>query len=228
MASPTRGPASGLRLLRYYRLYRQFRPFTMVGRDAYISNLYLADRALADPALASGCVIECGTWRGGMAAGLIALGGNRRDYFFFDSFQGLPPAGAADGEAARRWQADTQGSQYFENCRASQAEFAAVVARAGAASGRLHVYEGFFADTFARVSVPPIAVLRLDADWYESTMLCLEKFWDSLLPGALVLIDDYYAWEGCRKALHTFLARRDATEAIHQSRFGKVGYLRKS
>jgi len=228
MASPSRGPASGLRFLRYYRLYRKFRPFTMVARDAFVANLYLADRALADPALAAGCVIECGTWRGGMAAALVALCGPRRDYFFFDSFAGLPPATAADGETARRWQADAGGSRYFDNCAATKAEFTAVVARAGAPAARLHVSEGFFADSFPPVTVPPIAILRLDADWYESTMLCLDKFWDSLLPGALVLVDDYYAWEGCRKAVHAFLARRSANEAIHQSRFGKVGYLRKS
>ncbi len=51
------------------------------------------------------------------------------------------------------------------------------------------------------------------------------KFWDRLLPGAVVLIDDYDAWEGCRKAVHAFLAARDAPEAIRQSRFGKVAYI---
>ena len=90
------------------------------------------------------------------------------------------------------------------------------------------MHEGLFAATFPVATVPPIAILRLDADWYDSTRLCLERFWDGLLSGALVLVDDYYTWEGCRKALHEFLARRNATETVHQSRFGKVAYLIKT
>jgi O-methyltransferase len=217
-----RGLNSAPRLWRYYRLYRRFRAFTMVPRDAYLANLYLADRVMAQPALALGAVVECGTWRGGMAAGLAALGGVRRDYHFFDSFAGLPPAAPQDGEAARRWQAGDP-----DNCAASREVFEQVIGRVGLPAARLHIHQGLFAETFGTVAVPAVAVLRLDADWYHSTLQCLDKFWDSLLPGALVLVDDYYAWEGCRRAVHAFLARRDAAEAIRQSRFGKVAYLRK-
>ena len=222
---PPRGLAALPRFLRYHRIHRKFRAFTMVDRAAYIANLYLADRALADPALARGAIVECGTWRGGMAAGLATLGGPDRDYWFFDSFAGLPTVGPEDGEAARRWQADEKGASYLDNCRASREEFARVIAAARLPPQRLHVCAGFFEDTFPTVAAPPIAVLRLDADWYKSTLLCLEKFWDGLLPGALVLLDDYYAWEGCRKAVHAFLARRQAPEAIRQSRFGKVAHI---
>jgi hypothetical protein len=220
-----RGLAALPRFLLYHRIHRRFREFTMVARAAYIANLYLADRAFAAAALKGGAVVECGIWRGGMAAGLAVLGGPDRDYWFFDSFAGLPPVGAEDGEDARRWQQDKEGPRYFDNCRVSRAEFASVIGRAGLPPQRLNICAGFFADTFPTVAVPPIAVLRLDADWYDSTLLCLEKFWESLLPGALVLLDDYYAWEGCRKAVHAFLAHRKAAEAIRQSRFGKVAYI---
>jgi O-methyltransferase len=206
-------------------MYRRLRPFTMLSRDAFLANLYLADRALSDPALASGAVVECGTWKGGMAAALAMLGGAERDYYFFDSFAGLPAAGEEDGEEARRWQSETGSPSYFDNCRASHDEFLTVIGKAALPAPRLHVYPGFFDSTFPELTVPPVALLRLDADWYRSTLLCLERFWDSLLPGALVLIDDYYAWEGCRKAVHAFLARERAPEAIRQSRFGKVAYL---
>jgi hypothetical protein len=222
---PVRGLAALPRFLLYRRTYRKFREFTMVERQAYIANLYLADRALANAALHAGSIIECGTWKGGMAAGLAVLGGPDRDYWFFDSFEGLPPVGAEDGEDARRWQADKAGPSYLDNCRANREEFAYVIGQVGLPPDRVHICAGSFEDTFFTVAVGPVAILRLDADWYRSTLLCLEKFWDSLLPGALVLIDDYYAWEGCRKAVHAFLARRDAPEAIRQSRFSKVAYM---
>jgi hypothetical protein len=56
-------------------------------------------------------------------------------------------------------------------------------------------------------------------------MAALETFWPHLLPGALVLIDDYYQWVGCRRAVHDFLSRRSATEAIRRTRIGGVAYL---
>lgn len=220
-----RGLALAGRVLRYHATYRRFRHATMIGRDAYIANLYLADQCLAQPAMAGGCIIECGTWRGGMAAGLATIGGPARDYHFFDSFAGLPPATAEDGAYAREAQASRDGRLYFDNNTAALDEFMATLASLGLPAKRLHVHKGFFADTLPAVAVPPVAVLRLDADWYDSTLLCLEKFWDRLLPGALVLIDDYYAWEGCTKAVHVFLARRMAAEPIRQSRFGKVAYV---
>ena len=222
-ARRVRGVRALPRLLLYARIYRRFREFTMIPRNQYLANLRLADQALARPALAAGCIIECGTWRGGMAAGLAVLGGPGRHYHFFDSFAGLPPVGARDGDAAQRWQSGT-----VDNCTAERAEFDRVIAAAAIPPDRLHIHAGFFADTFPAVAVPPVAILRLDVDWYDSTLLCLEKFWDSLLPGALVLIDDYYAWEGCRKAVHAFLARREAAEPIRQSRFGRVAYLLKT
>jgi len=207
------------------RLWRRNAAITMIPRHAYIGNLFLVRRALRDPALAAGCIVECGTWRGGMAAGLASIGGPARHYHFFDSFAGLPPAGPEDGAYAREAQASRDGRLYFDNNTASLEEFMATLSRVGLPADRLHVHRGFFADTLPGASVPPVAVLRLDADWYDSTMICLETFWPRLLPGGLVLIDDYYSWEGCTKAVHAFLARLRAREPIRQSRFGKVAYI---
>lgn len=217
----------GFQFGRYYTIFRRFRPYTMVAWNTYISNLYLAEMSLTNPALKDGCIIECGTWRGGMAAGLAVVCGPERNYYFFDSFRGLPPVTSEDGEKARLWQELKNDPRYFNNCTASLEEFKKVIALAEVPADHLHVYEGFFNETFPQVTVPPIAILRLDADWYESTLLCLEKFWDKLLPGALILIDDYFDWEGCRKAVHLFLSKAKACEPISHLCFGKVTYITK-
>ena len=71
-----------------------------IARNAYIENLALISRALENSALKDGAFIECGTWKGGMSAGMIEVGGPDRNYFFFDSFEGLPLAKEIDGAAA--------------------------------------------------------------------------------------------------------------------------------
>jgi O-methyltransferase len=50
--------------------------------------------------------------------------------------------------------------------------------------------------------------LRLDGDWYASTKICLDHLYDKVLKGGFIIVDDYGAYEGCKKAVDEFLARR--------------------
>jgi O-methyltransferase len=205
---------------RYYRIYERFRDFTMIPAASYVDNLRLAEKVRD----LDGCVVECGVWRGGMIAGIAAILGSNRDYFLFDSFEGLPPAREIDGKAALDWQNDTASPAYYNNCSAS-AEFAKQ-AMTHVATRSFHLHGGWFQDTLLSFKPSePIALLRLDADWYDSTITCLEHLFEYVAPGGLILVDDYYAWDGCSRALHDFLSRRSATERIRS--FGDVCYLLK-
>jgi O-methyltransferase len=212
----------------YAVTFLKYRHATMVRPVAYLANLYLTETALRSLHSPLGAVVECGTWRGGMAAGLIEIGGPHRPYHFFDSFAGLPPPEDEDGEEARRWRSNVTGPRYFNNCTASIDEFISTVRRTNISPDSLHIYPGFFDQTFLHVARFPIAVLRLDADWYRSTTQCLEKFWDWVVTGGTIIIDDYHDWEGCRKAVHEFLSKRRSREEICQTPIGQVVYIRKS
>jgi len=202
---------TGLRRLRFRRLRRRFRDHTMVGRRRYVANLLLAHEHRDVP----GAVVECGVWRGGMIAGLATVLGPERSYVLFDSFEGLPDAQPIDGEAAAAYQRDTSSPDYHDNC-AAEASFARrAMALAGIEEPRL--VQGWFADTLPGHSwSEPIALLRLDGDWYESTMTCLENLYDQVAPGGLIILDDYYYWEGCAKALHDFLSRTKSSARIRE------------
>jgi O-methyltransferase len=213
-------------MLRAVLLFYKYRTRTMIPMGAYAENLAIMKVALARPGLKEGAVVECGTWKGGMAAGMIQIGGPGRRYYFFDSFEGLPPAKGIDGPRAKRWQADTSSPTYYGNCTASLEDFRHTLEMAGKTDA-VEVHKGFFENTVPAFDCPPIAVLRLDADWYESTTICLEKFWNHVLPGGLILIDDYYDWDGCARAVHAFLATRQAPERIYQGPIGRVAFILK-
>lgn len=209
-------------------LYAKYRSSTMVYPIEAIDNLMLArDTVNANSVLARGNVVECGTWRGGMAAALMEFCGEGRQYHFFDSFQGLPDPTTDDGPLAVKWKADRTNPRYFNNCLSTRKQFEATLNRA---RGNFEVYthEGWLSNTTTTAEIGNIAVLRLDVDWYDATGLCLEKFWPSLLPGGIVLLDDYYCWPGCRKAVHAFLGSRPDNSGIQQSRIGRVAHLYKS
>jgi hypothetical protein len=49
-----------------------------------------------------------------------------------------------------------------------------------------------------------LALLRLDTDWYESTRHELEHLYPRLVPGGVLIVDDYGHWEGARRAVDEY------------------------
>ena len=181
-------------------IYRKYKGFTMIDRSTYLKNLIIAHSFRHIP----GCVIECGVWREGMIAGLADVLGPDRAYFLFDSFEGMPAAREIDGPAALRWQNDTQSPGYHDKCRTAAENARAAMSRSSAAHFAL--LKGWFNETNPLFTPPaPIALLRLDADWYESTLTCLKHLYPHVAPGGVVIIDDYEPFDGCARAVHEFL-----------------------
>jgi O-methyltransferase len=202
-----------VRMRRFHGIYSQFRDFTMVPEEVFVTNLEIAAQVAPVP----GAIVECGTWRGGMIAGIASLLGPGREYHLFDSFEGLPEAGEQDGAAARSWQAQAQTASHHFNCRAAESDAAEAMRRAGVE--RPHIVKGWFSDTLPRADFPGgIALLRMDADWYDSTLQVLEALFNQVNEGGVVLVDDYYLWDGCSRAIHDYLSRTQARERINAQR----------
>ena len=194
---------------RHYGTYRRFREYTMISSPKYVANIELALRA----APISGAIVECGTWKGGMIAGIAQLLGTDRKYFLFDSFEGLPEVEPVDGPAAKQWQEATDSPRYYDNCTASEEEAAAAMSLARITDANL--VKGWFEHTLPNATFPDgIAILRMDADWYKSTYEILSSLFPAVNEHGLIIIDDYYQWEGCSKAVHDYLSEHKRPERI--------------
>jgi O-methyltransferase len=192
----------------------------MISEGTFIRSLELAERA----SHVRGCIVECGVWRGGMIAGIATVMGTDRNYYLCDSFEGLPPATQLDGAAALRWQSDVTSPHYHDNCTAEEGYAREAMALAGIRS--FDLIKGWFNDTLPSLELnDSIALLRLDGDWYESTMACLDALFDKVAVGGLIIIDDYYTWDGCSRAVHDFLSNRSAVERIQDH--GGVCFIEK-
>ncbi len=206
----------------FREISRKFHDHTMIQEKRYISNLALVWTFRRTP----GCVVECGVWRGGMIAGIADVLGPDRHYFLFDSFEGLPPAREIDGKQAIAWQNDADLQKSGKNCTASEEEAGAAMKRSRATSYSL--VKGWFNVTVPSFNFPsPIAVLRLDGDWYDSTRVCLENLFPRVADGGVVIIDDYYAWNGCARAVNEFISRVDSPDEVIRLRqyHDQVAYL---
>ena len=86
-----------------------------------------------------------------------------------------------------------------------------------------HLVEGPVEETVPRFAPERIALLRLDTDWYESTRHELEHLYDRLVPGGVLVIDDYGSWQGARKATDDFLARLEQPPLMQRAGRARIG-----
>ncbi len=193
-------PKSFVQSFRMMRTVHRVRPYTAVFVPRLVALYRLSEEVnrLALP----GDFVECGVYNGGSAAIMASFcekGGPKRNIWLFDSFEGLPEPTEKDGDRA---------PAYEGWCHGDLAKVTRVFQEMRISDDRIRLVTGWFQDTFPTVEIPRIVILHIDADWYESVKLCLEKFYDSVQPGGYIVLDDYGAWEGCRMATDEFIAAR--------------------
>lgn len=89
-------------------------------------------------------------------------------------------------------------------------------------SENLKILPGWFNETIIRAPIERIALLHIDADWYESVKTVLELLYPKVVPGGFVVLDDFGLWPGCQRAvLEYFSAQSISTMIIRE--VGKQG-----
>jgi O-methyltransferase len=201
---------------------------TMAPRSRLIS-LYEQIKYL-DKWKIKGGIVECGVWKGG-AMGLAALAtlesassGHRRDIHLFDSFRDIcPPDPKVDGSRALE---EFEGFTYSHDLESIEPidgaydgigghgtieDCLSLLKRIGYPKESIFIHEGWFQDTVKRdaSSIGPIALLRLDGDWYASTKICLDHLYELIVPGGFLIIDDYGTYDGCKRAVDEFFSEKE-------------------
>ena len=189
------------------------RNFTMISPDRLFS-LIEAVRYVHRYAI-PGAIVECGVWRGGavMAAALTLrqLGCSDRTLFLYDTFTGMTEPGerdiTVDGKTDAReiFRRTQTGSDSSDWCLAGLDEVKRNLATTGYDPGLFITVSGKVEDTLPATLPEEIAILRLDTDWYESTRHEMIHLFPRLVPGGVLIIDDYNAWSGSRKAVDEYL-----------------------
>ncbi len=145
-----------------------------------------------------GMIVECGVLDGGTAA-LMAYATKQsgRQIHLFDSWMGLPSISGKDGKVSEVWANDVVGSE---------ARVRAVMKHMNIDLNRVNFHKGWFDQTFSAVHIDQIALMHIDADFYDSVKLCLDRWTPHLTPGGYIQIDDYSDFIGCRRAVDEFLS----------------------
>ncbi len=199
------------------QIIQGIRPYTMTS-PARIWALVNAMQYISANQI-EGDICECGVWRGGsvMAAALkLKAARDFRTLWLYDTFAGMPEpieldkASATGVPAHAEWTMYRRGSAASDWCFASLDDVRRNLESTGYPMERVRFVAGKVEETLSVPANLPdaIALLRLDTDWYESTKAELEALYDRLLPGGVLIIDDYGYWAGQRRAVDEFFASR--------------------
>ncbi|HET6426520.1 MAG TPA: TylF/MycF/NovP-related O-methyltransferase, partial [Planctomycetaceae bacterium] len=74
--------------------------------------------------------------------------------------------------------------------------------------------EGFFSDTLPTAPLTNLALIRLDGDLYESTRDSLVPLYPKLSDGGFCIIDDYYAFTDCQRAVDEYRTAHGITAEL--------------
>lgn len=165
-----------------------------------------------------GDFVECGVLDGGTAALMAyAARDDLRKVHLFDAWQGLPEVSAADGDGAQPWVGEVVGSPK----RVVQ-----VLRRVGANMDNVVFHKGWFEETLPQARIGKIALLHIDCDFHDPTLLVLRSLVPQMVSGGWVQIDDYTSFRGCRTAVDRYLSEHPRYRLIVEDRPGGAIYFR--
>jgi O-methyltransferase len=147
-----------------------------------------------------GDLVEAGVWKGGATIfmkGLVEVYDQRtRNVWVVDSFEGLPQS-TYPQDMEIDWSS-------FVGLKVSLDEVQDNFRKYGLLDERVKFVKGWFKDTLPSIEIDKIAILRADADMYESTSDILNHLYEKVTKGGYVIIDDYSSVDGCKEAVDEF------------------------
>jgi hypothetical protein len=164
-------------------------------------------------AKSDGCYVECGVAAGAQIIAM-AYGAPDKTIWAFDSFEGIPlPSNKDDQMPGIRNLSRTErkalplpGQQMLKSSGAtvySIGQFWDNIMKSGLKPNNIVAAKGWFEEVVPKAETGPIAILRLDGDLYNSTLVCLQHLFPKVIDGGLIIIDDWHL-PGCRLAVKNY------------------------
>ena len=211
--------------------YEKVKAYTMTSPER-IASLCNAVNYLVKNNI-KGDIVECGVWKGGssMAAidTLIKAGDTTRAIYLYDTFEGMSePTGhdrAFTGVPAEELLKSSKKEDSTSVwCYSALEEVQSNVSEFKYPSAQVHYIKGKVEDSIPQTIPGKIALLRLDTDWYESTAHELKYLYPLLVPGGVIIIDDYGHWDGARKAVDEYIETQKLQLLLNRIDYtGRIG-----
>jgi len=195
-------------------IWRHVKPYTMTSVERVVALCQSV--AYVEHQRVPGAIVECGVWKGGsmMAAALalLALDSTQRQLYLCDTFSGMTEPAPIDVDWQGRPARDllhlpnAEGEAFRAACGLNDVKQAMMQTRYP--WEKLIFVPGRVERTLPQQAPEQIALLRLDTDWYESTLHELEHLYPRLADGGVLIVDDYGHWQGAKRAVDQYFHER--------------------
>lgn len=166
-----------------------------------------------------GDIVECGVAAGVKIAicceTLRSANVMNKDLYLYDTFEGMTAPGPKDDfyegnigdyvNVKQKWRTllddsgnTTWGRHDLDTVRAN-------IEKTKYPLKNVHFVKGDVSETLKDSQHEEIAVLRLDTDFYDSSLVELEELYPKVVPGGVVILDDYGSFRGQRSATDEYL-----------------------
>lgn len=170
----------------------------------------------------NGVVIEAGCALGGSAITLATAKNNSRPMFVYDVFSMIPAPSDKDGtDVHARYEiiesgksSGIGGNLYYGYEKDLYTKVLNNFATFGLdlKTHNITLVKGLFQDTL-KIN-DPVSMAHIDCDWYDSVMTCLKQITPHLVSGGTLVVDDYYNWSGCGRAVQNYFNTKNNNDYI--------------
>lgn len=177
----------------FSKIYKKIKDRTLVKIDRSYMLYQFAQMAAS---FLEGDVAQVGVYRGGTARMISeCFIQTNKTIFLFDTFEGLPDKSEFDtsdaGDDILKEFNDVNFSDvenYFKDIK------------------NISFRKGFFPETTKGLEQRKFCFVYLDADLYQSTKDGLQFFYERMIPGGVIILDDYKSgrWPGVERAVQEF------------------------
>ncbi len=172
-----------------------------------------------------GDLVECGVFKGGstmmMAYSLMHFKCKKaRKIYLYDTFEGMSEPDENDidlnGNKAEKLlnMAPRESNQVWAYCPLDRVM--ENVYSTGFENDKFVFTKGKVEDTIPLTLPSKIGLLRLDTDWYSSTIHELNHLYPLLVKQGVLIIDDYGHWHGARKATDEYFQNTKINILLHR------------
>lgn len=210
-------------------IYTKCKPYTMVARERCYA-LYNAVKYIVRNKV-QGDFVECGVWKGGssmiIAYTLQSVGEISRTIWLYDTYEGMSEPTEHDVfslngvKATHKWSENDKTDKFW--CESSLEEVRNNMNLTNYPADNIRFVKGKVEDTIPAEMPSQISLLRLDTDWYESTLHELNHLYPVLSRGGALVLDDYGSWDGARKAVDEYVARDGVMILLNKTHNGRIG-----
>jgi O-methyltransferase len=200
-------------------------PYTMTLHDGLETpyGLFQAVKYIVENKIA-GDFVECGVWRGGsmmlIAYALQHFGDTSRQLHLYDTYAGMTEPDEVDidydGQPMRPIWMMAQQQGLMMGAGEALDGVKVNLRSTGYPEGQMHFIAGDVLQTIPAQIPSRIALLRLDTDWYKSTLHELQHLYDLIAPHGVLIVDDYGWCRGARKATDEFFRERPFKPMMHR------------